>query len=57
MKDFDINVKDKELGIYIHIPFCEKKCDYCNFVSFCKPSKDKVEYISALKKEIPMQLK
>ena len=55
MKDFDITAKDKELGIYIHIPFCEKKCDYCNFVSFCKPSKDKAEYISALKKEIEIQ--
>ncbi len=23
-----------ELGIYIHIPFCKKKCDYCDFLSF-----------------------
>ena len=22
------------LGIYIHIPFCNKKCSYCNFYSF-----------------------
>ena len=23
----------KSLGIYIHIPFCEKKCPYCSFYS------------------------
>ncbi len=24
----------KNLGIYIHIPFCIKKCNYCDFLSF-----------------------
>ena len=24
----------EKIGIYIHIPFCKKKCDYCDFVSF-----------------------
>lgn len=24
----------KEIGIYIHIPFCKKKCSYCDFISF-----------------------
>ncbi|MGN0396337.1 MAG: radical SAM family heme chaperone HemW [Coprococcus sp.] len=24
----------KELSIYIHIPFCIKKCNYCDFLSF-----------------------
>lgn len=24
----------KEIGIYIHIPFCIKKCKYCDFISF-----------------------
>ena len=45
----------KMLGIYIHIPFCEKKCDYCNFVSFCKSNDEKISYIEALKKEIVLQ--
>ena len=27
-------MKNKELGIYIHIPFCKHKCYYCDFVSF-----------------------
>ena len=24
----------KELGIYIHIPFCKSKCYYCDFTSY-----------------------
>ena len=24
----------KTLGLYIHIPFCERKCNYCGFLSF-----------------------
>ena len=38
-------------AIYIHIPFCKRKCNYCAFVSVCDKTKQK-EYISALIKEI-----
>ena len=24
---------DKRLGIYVHIPFCKSKCEYCDFYS------------------------
>lgn len=27
------NVEDKKLGIYVHIPFCKSKCEYCDFYS------------------------
>ncbi|MFQ8761421.1 MAG: hypothetical protein ACLSAF_20225 [Intestinimonas sp.] len=27
----------KQLGLYIHIPFCKSKCDYCDFYSFAGP--------------------
>ncbi len=27
-------MENKELGIYIHIPFCKSKCYYCDFVSY-----------------------
>lgn len=27
----------KSIGIYIHIPFCEQKCPYCDFYSISKP--------------------
>ena len=41
-----------ELGIYIHIPFCIKKCDYCDFISYpnCYQMQDK--YIESLLEEI-----
>ena len=39
-------------GIYIHIPFCKKKCSYCDFVSFCNKDSLIENYLEALKKEI-----
>ncbi len=36
-------------GLYVHIPFCVKKCKYCDFVSFENGDKD--AYINALIKE------
>ena len=43
----------KKLGIYIHIPFCLKKCKYCDFVSFQNKNKKLIErYILALIKTI-----
>ena len=26
--------KNKELGLYIHIPFCHTKCTYCDFNTY-----------------------
>lgn len=42
----------KELGIYIHIPFCKSKCSYCDFTSFANKEKMVEKYIECLKKEI-----
>lgn len=41
-----------DIGIYIHIPFCRKKCEYCDFLSV--PINDNIpeEYIDALTKEL-----
>ncbi len=38
-------------GIYIHIPFCKRKCHYCNFFSLAS-KKGQVEFLAALNKEI-----
>ncbi len=39
----------KTLGLYLHIPFCAKKCDYCDFYSFTPSDKKAVEsYVSAM---------
>jgi len=40
-------------GIYIHIPFCRNKCDYCSFYSIPIQNSDIVElYVDKLLKEI-----
>ena len=45
-------MENKELGIYIHIPFCQHKCDYCDFISFSNKQDFIENYIEAVKKEI-----
>lgn len=42
----------KDLGIYIHIPFCVKKCNYCDFNSGPYSDEIKEYYIDALVKEL-----
>lgn len=42
----------KELGMYIHIPFCIRKCQYCDFISFENQQSKTEEYVSAIVKEI-----
>ncbi len=34
----------KPLGLYIHIPFCKSKCEYCDFCSFVPNSQGVVEH-------------
>ena len=45
-------MENKELGIYIHIPFCQRKCDYCDFVSFSNKQDFIKRYMEAVKQEI-----
>lgn len=40
------------LGLYIHIPFCEKRCHYCDFVSISKYQAPIGEYLEALTQEL-----
>ena len=42
----------KELGLYIHIPFCKKKCKYCDFISFECKDEIQEKYVNLLIKEI-----
>ena len=42
----------REIGIYVHIPFCKSKCIYCDFNSFAKKDEGIEPYINALIKEI-----
>ncbi len=43
----------RRLGLYIHIPFCMKKCNYCDFLSLGGMSReDHAAYINALSAEL-----
>ena len=42
----------KELGIYIHIPFCKSKCLYCDFNSYANKDSCIDRYIKSVKREI-----
>lgn len=43
---------NNNLGLYIHIPFCLKKCNYCDFYSVVPSDDLKGRYIESLIKEI-----
>ena len=49
-------MKNKELGIYIHIPFCKHKCYYCDFVSFSSKEEIVEKYIKTVIKELKKYL-
>ena len=40
--------EQKSLGLYIHIPFCAKKCDYCDFYSLPGAESRMEAYVQAL---------
>ena len=43
---------DKEIGVYVHIPFCKRKCYYCDFISFCEKDELQEKYIDTVIQEI-----
>ncbi len=38
--------------VYVHIPFCETKCPYCDFNSFAVQGRDVDGYLAALSEEL-----
>ena len=42
----------KIIELYVHIPFCVKKCDYCDFLSGPADAESQKAYVKALQKEI-----
>ena len=42
----------KNIGIYVHIPFCKKKCEYCDFKSYTGKESLIEQYIKWVKYEL-----
>jgi len=42
----------KQIGLYLHLPFCMRKCRYCDFSSWADREKLKTPYIKALISEL-----
>ncbi|HEX4796418.1 MAG TPA: coproporphyrinogen-III oxidase family protein [Humisphaera sp.] len=46
---------DTPLGLYLHIPFCRKRCKFCYFRVYTDKNADEIEtYLSALSREIEL---
>ena len=39
-------------GVYVHVPFCQRKCPYCAFYSVCGGEDKKALYLSSLMREL-----
>lgn len=47
-------MKKNKISIYIHIPFCESRCHYCDFCSSLLNRENVEKYFSYLEKEIKL---
>ncbi|MGM9683917.1 MAG: radical SAM family heme chaperone HemW [Eubacteriales bacterium] len=55
-KTIDGESSEKTLGLYLHIPFCAKKCNYCDFVSLPCASENLIEkYVQSLCRHLDSQ--
>jgi oxygen-independent coproporphyrinogen-3 oxidase len=44
----------KRAGLYVHVPFCDKRCDYCDFVTFADRPNQVDPYLAALDHELSL---
>jgi oxygen-independent coproporphyrinogen-3 oxidase len=46
---------NQDIALYIHFPFCRRRCSYCSFVSYQGREADIPDYIKALNKELAIR--
>ncbi|MBV8462580.1 MAG: radical SAM protein, partial [Acidimicrobiales bacterium] len=39
-------------GVYLHVPFCRRRCDYCAFATYTDRDHLMAEYVAACRKEV-----
>ncbi len=49
-------VAARGLGVYVHVPFCRRRCDYCAFATYVDRDHLMVDYVAALRIEIATAL-
>lgn len=54
-KSMKSNVGRRPLALYVHIPFCVRKCAYCDFLSAPASEKVKEDYVNQLRREIELE--
>lgn len=47
-----LKMKKRNLELYLHIPFCVRKCNYCDFFSASGTEEEQAAYVSAMVQEI-----
>ena len=45
----------QDIALYIHFPFCRRRCSYCSFVSYQGRESDIPDYVNALEKELALR--
>ncbi len=48
--------EEKTIGVYVHVPFCARKCPYCAFSSVAAPSVPEKRYVECLLGELGLVL-
>ena len=43
------------LGLYVHVPFCEAKCRYCDFASWVDTGNQEERWIAAMERELALR--
>ncbi len=48
--------QDASCGLYVHVPFCETKCGYCDFFSVAVKGRDTAQLVDRIKRELRLRL-